>query len=211
MAVTTTSVGIADNTGTKQSFATLTDPAGLQRSVTSTDTPGVASYRCTANFTPFATAAVTMIQVKGSATKTVRVKRILVSGTSTALSASVFSIQRTTGTGAGGTAVTPTITKMDSGTVAASTAVVTHFTTAAQSSGAGATGLTNWLQFTATATTPTVAMVGPQVVFPEGSMSGNSLVLRGTADFIEIQNVSPANLGAGTVLAYTIEFEEDGS
>ena len=66
---------------------------------------------------------------------------------------------------------------------------------------------------TSTVTTPTVSGGGqPQYLFPEaGALIGQAIVLRGTADFLEIQNVAPANLAAGTVLAYSIEWSEDAS
>jgi hypothetical protein len=213
MAVTTTSISVADKNGTAQSFATLTDPASIQRSVISIDTPGVAAYRASANFTPTATSAVTMISAQGSATKTVRVKKVGISGVSTALSASVFQLQRTSALGAGGTTVTPTVAKLDSGTVAAATAVVSHYTTTLKAAGTGVGGpISMWQQFTSTVTTPTVAMLPTQPVFPEASSpAGSAIVLRGTADFLEVQNVTPANLGAGTVLAYFVEWEEDAS
>lgn len=213
MAVTTTSISVADKNGTAQSFATLTDPATIQRSVVSIDTPGVASYRASANFTPTATAAVTMISVTGSATKTVRIKRIGISGVSTALSASVFQLLRTSVLGAGGTTVSPTVAKMDNGTVAAATAVVSHYTTTLKATGTAVGGpISTFQQFTSTVTTPTVAMLPVQPVFPEAmSPAGSAIVLRGTADILEVQNVTPTNLAAGTVLAYFVEWEEDAS
>lgn len=212
MAVTTTSLAVKDGAGVSQTFATLTDPASLQRSIVSVDTPGVAAYRVSANFIPTATGAVTMIAITGSATKTVRVKRIAISGVSTALSASVFQLQRTSVLGAGGTLVAPTVAKLDSGTVAGATAVVNHWTTTLKATGTAVGGpLTMWQQNTSTVTTPTVAVLPTQTVFPENGQAGSAIVLRGTGDILEVQNVTPANLGAGTVLAYVVEWEEDGS
>lgn len=213
MAVTTTTLAVKDGSGTSQSMTTLTNPAGDERSAVSLDTPGVAAYRASANFTPTATGAVTMISITGSATKTIRIKRIGISGVSTALSASVFQLLRTTVLGAGGTTVTPTVAKMDSGTVAGATAVVSHYTTTLKATGTANGGpLSTFQQFTSTVTTPTVAMLPVQTVFPEaGTPAGSSIVLRGTSDILEVQNVTPANLGAGTVLAYFVEWEEDAS
>lgn len=212
MAVTTTSLPVKDGSGNAASFGTLTDPATLQRSIVSLDTAGVAAYRVSANFTPQPTAAVTIITVTGSATKTVRVKRIAISGVSTALSASVFQLQRTSALGAGGTLVAPTVGKLDSGTVAAATAVVNHWTTTLKATGTAVGGpLSMWQQNTSTVTTPTVAVLPTQTVFPENGQAGSAIVLRGVADILEVQNVTPTNLGAGTVLAYVVEWEEDGS
>jgi hypothetical protein len=66
--------------------------------------------------------------------------------------------------------------------------------------------------FTTTVTTPTVAYVKQGILFPEeGSPAGQSIVLRGTSEILCVTNSTPANLGAGTVLAYTIEWREDAS
>lgn len=169
-------------------------------------------FRVSANFTPQATAGVTVITITGSATKTVRVKSIVLSGVSTALSSSTFQLQRTSALGAGGTLVAPTVAKNDTQTGTA-TAVVNHWTTTLKAAGTAVGGpLHTWQQFTNTVTTPTVAYIEPYSVFPfKGVPIGQALVLRGVADFFEIQNVTPTNLGAGTVLAYSVEWEEDAS
>lgn len=207
----TPSVSVRDGSGTAQSFAVLQDAASIERSVISLDTPGVQAYRASANFTPTATGAVTMITITGSATKTVRVKRIAISGVSTALSASVFQLVRVAALGAGGTLVAPTVAKLDTASAAA-TAVVNHWTTTLKATGTGAGGpISMWQQNTSTVTTPTVAVLATQTVFPENGQAGQAIVLRGIAEILEVQNVTPANLGAGTVLAYVVEWEEDAS
>lgn len=215
MAVTTTSISVKDASGTSQSLAVFTDPASVLRQIVSLDDAGMAVYRASANFTPQATNAVTLISIQGSASKTVRVRRITLCGVSTALSASNFCLQRTTALGAGGTTVSPTIQKVDSGTVASATALVSHYTATLKAAGTGSVanqGLANWLQHTSTVTTPTVAVVPTTSVWPDaGGPAGQTIVLRGTADFLEVQNVTPASLGAGTVLAYVIEWVEDAS
>lgn len=212
MAVTTTSVSVYDSSGTAQSMTTLTDPASLQRSAVSLDTPGVASYRAAATFTPQATGAVTLISIKGSATKTIRVKRILLGGHSTANAETTIGLQRTSALGSGGTTVTPTTAKMDSGTVAASTGVVSHYTTTLKAAGTATDGPLSIQEFTTgVITTPTVP-TPMQSLFPEtGSLSGSALVLRGTSDFIEVQNLNAGNLSTATVLTYMVEWEEDNS
>lgn len=171
------------------------------------------TYRFSASFTPQATAAVTLISIQGSATKTVRVTRILLGGASTALSvAPIIALQRTSALGAGGTTVNPTASKNDSQVVAA-TAVVAHYTATLKAAGTGVGGpLSTQRLFTDTVTTPTVASRAGIMLFPEyGAPIGQALVLRGTADFIEIQNVNAGNLAAGTVLEYAIELVEDAS
>jgi hypothetical protein len=172
------------------------------------------TYRASANFTPTATAAVTMITVTGSATRTVRIKRILIGGVSTAVSQSIFILQRTSALGAGGTAVAPTIALLDRGAAAAyaaATAVVNHYTTTLKATGTVVGGpISTWNQQTGVVTTPATLGLGfLQPVFPENGAGGSAIVLRGATDYLEVQNSTPANLGAGTVLCYVVEFEED--
>lgn len=213
MAVTTASVTYKDGSGTNGSAAALADPAGLNRAVVSMDEAGAAVYRASATFTPQPTAGVTLITFTGSATKTCRIRRILLGGHSTANAETTIALQRTTALGAGGTAVPPNVAKVDSGTVAAATGVVNHYTTTLKAAGT-ATGvgpITTVEFFTGVITTPTVA-IGMQQIWPDvGSPIGQSIVVRGIADFIEVQNTNAGNLSAGTVLSYAVEWVEDAS
>lgn len=207
-----TAITVRDGNNAAQTIPTLADLTGNQASCVSLDT-GRQCYKVSANFTPQATAAVTLISVTGSATKTVRIKRILIGGVSTALSASVFQLVRTSVLGAGGTTVSPTVGKLDVNSAAA-TALVSHYTATLKATGTAVGGpLSTQLITTSTVTTPTVALAGvPQAMFPEfGAPIGQAIVLRGTSDILEVQNLTPVNLGAGTVLTYAIEWEEDAS
>lgn len=169
------------------------------------------TYRASASFTPFATAALALVTVIGSATKTVRIQRILIGGVATALADTLFRLTRVSVIGTGGTVVAPTIAKNDTNSAAA-TAVVQHYTTAAQSTGTVVSALSHWRQFIATVTTPATAYTNPTYqVFPECGIGGQSLVLRGVADMIQIENLNAGNLGAATVLEYVIEWVEDAS
>ena len=212
MAVTTSSISIKDGSANSQSGAVLADPAGIFHSVVSTDEAGMAVYRTSASFTPYGTADRTLISIKGSATKTVRVRKILISGTGTAAGATLWLLSRTTALGTGGTAVNPTVAKNDSGTVAAGTAVVAHYTTAAQSLGSGPVTLATWMQTVAIVTLPTTGPLVFTSVFPDygASSIGQALVLRGTSDFLEIGNAA-GNVTAGAIIQYVIEWVEDGS
>jgi len=201
-----------DGNNAAQSMAAFQDAASINYAGMSLDSTRQV-YRASANFTPQATAGVTVITITGSATKTVRIKRLLLGGVSTALSASVFALQRTSALGAGGTLVAPTVGKLDT-LSAAATAVVNHWTTSLKAAGTPVGGpLSTQLITTSTVTTPTVALAGvPQAMFPEfGAPIGQAIVLRGVADILEVQNIAPTNLGAGTVLTYMVEWEEDGS
>ena len=191
--------------------------AGNNIPVVSLDSTRV-TYRASANFTPTATGAVTIISITGSATKTVRIKRIFLGGVSTAVSISTFMLQRVTALGAGGTTVTPTVALLDRGAsqaYAAATAVVSHYTTTLKATGTTLQGgpITTRQIGTNVVTTPATAWIEAYApLFPEGGAPiGSAIVLRGTSEILEVQNVTPANLGAGTVLAYVVEWEEDAS
>ncbi len=205
-------ITVRDGNNAAQTVESFPDLAGNQISAVSLDN-GRQVYRASANFTPQATAAVTIISLQGSATKTVRVHRVMMGGVSTAVSASVFQLVRTTALGAGGTTVTPTVAKLDSASAAA-TAVAQHYTATLKATGAGASGpIVTRAVGTNVVTTPATAWIEPLApLFPEAGMPvGQAIVLRGVAEFLEIQNVTPANLGAGTVLSYIIEWSEDAS
>jgi len=151
--------------------------------------------------------------VTGSATKTVRIRKILLGGVSTANASVILQLLRTSALGAGGTLTTPTVAKVDSGTVASATATVTHTTATLKATGTANGGpLSSWRQFTSVVTTPTV-MPSFQLIFPEmGSGFGSqSIVLRGATDYLECQLVGGGNLSAGTVLEYMVEWSEDAS
>jgi hypothetical protein len=211
MAVSTTSLSVLNSLAAAQTLATNTDPAGVQAYLVSLDRAGSAVYRASASFTPQPTAAVTMITVTGSATKTVRIKRIIITGVSTATATIPVQLIRSTALGAGGTAVPPTVAKVDSGTVAAATAVVNHYTTTLKAAGTstGIGPLTSGRLFTSKVTTPDVAIATLAFVYPEmGGPLNQSIVLRGATDFLEFQNTNAGNLSAGTVLDYAIEWEE---
>lgn len=181
----------------------------------SLDKHGVCTYRFSASFTPQATAAVTLFSVQGSATKTVRVTRIFLTGHSTANAQEIIALQRTSALGAGGTVVSPSAAKLDtkglaSAACASATSVVSHYTTTLKAAGTGVGGPLSTQDFwTGVVTTPTVAIPGV-ALFPEGGVSvSQAIVLRGTADFLEVQSVNASNLSAGTVLQYVVELEEE--
>lgn len=206
-----TPVNVKNSSSTVTPMAALQDASSNNVPMQSLDS-NRPTYRASANFTPQPTAAVTLISVTGSASKTIRIKRITISGVSTALSSSTFQLLRTSVLGAGGTTVTPTVAKLDT-TSATATATVSHYTATLKATGTAVGGpIDTFQQFTTTVTTPTVAYVEAQCVFPpKGAPIGQAIVLRGIADILEVQNVTPTNLAAGTVLAYTVEWEEDAS
>lgn len=204
-------VPILDQSSTKQNFSVAVDAAGQNMArVTLDDT--LPTYRYSGSFTPFGTADRTVISIVGSATKTRRVKRILVMGTGTAAGSSLWEMNRTSALGTGGTAVNPTATLLDKNFPAVSAAAaVAHYTTAAQTRGTVVGLLSTWTQNVSIVTLPTTGPVGWTPVFPEyGSAAGSALVLRGVADFIEIGNVA-GNVTSGAIIQYMIEIIEDAS
>lgn len=206
-----TPIIVRDGNNAAQSMSALQDGAGYNSTTVSLDT-GRATYRAAGNFTPQATGAVTLISIQGSATKTVRIKRIGVGGVATANVQQIFQLLKTSALGAGGTAVAPTVTPLDSASPAG-TAVVQHYTTTLKATGTAIGGpltMAN-VQLSVTAV-PTVGVLPVTQMFPEfGAPVGQAIVLRGTSQYLEVQNVLAANLGAGSVLCYFIEWEEDNS
>jgi len=202
---------VRDGNNAAQSIAATQDTSGFHASVISVDS-GKATYRAAANFTPQATGAVTLISIQGSATRTVRIKRIGVGGVATGSGQAIVQLLKTSALGAGGTTVTPTPTPLDSASAAA-TAVVQHYTTSLKATGTaigGPLSMAN-VQLCVTAV-PITSPPAQTQLFPEfGAPIGQAIVLRGAAQYLEVQNVAAANLAAGTVLCYFIEWEEDAS
>jgi hypothetical protein len=202
-----------DSTGAQKSAAVHQDAASNAIPIVSLDS-SKATYRAAAVFTPYATGALQLFQIVGSATKTVRVKRVGVAPTTTTAAASISGyLLRASTAGASGTAVTPTIAKMDSGNTVAATAVVTHYTTAAQTVGTAVGVLSQFVVGVPIVSVPTVTIpCGMQMIFPEyGSAIGAAIVLRGTSDFLQVVNTTPANFANAVSLSYFIEWEEDAS
>lgn len=203
-------VTVLDGNNASKSMGAFQDASSVNYPAFTSDST-VPTYRASATFTPFATAALALVTVIGSASKTVRIRRVLIGGVATALADTLFRATKVSVIGTGGTAVAPTIAKMDSA-AAAATAVVQHYTTAAQSTGTVTSALSHWRQFIATVTTPATAYTNPTYqVFPECGIGGQAIVLRGTSEMFQIENLNAGNLGAGTVLEYVVEWVEDAS
>lgn len=209
---------VRDGNNAAQNVSALTDLAG-NLIPSSTWDNGRQTYRASSLFTPFATAPVTYLSIIGSATKTVRVQRIGLWMVATANASVGLCLTRGTALGTGGTAVTPTVQKLDTASAAA-TAVVKHYTTAAQS---GATGTStssciSSINLTGNLVAETVQIFAPaaySMLFPEGGMVGQCLVLRGTGDILEVQmqlgQSGGANGPPAMQMGYFVEWAEDGS
>lgn len=206
-----TPIIVRDGNNAAQSISAFQDPSGYNASCFSLDT-GRATYRAAANFSPQVTGAVTVLSIQGSATKTVRIKRIGLSGVSTGAGQNVYLLQKTSALGAGGTTVTPTATPLDSASPAA-TAVVQHYTTTLKAAGTPIGGPLSAANVqTCVTAVPTTGVPAQTLLFPEaGAPIGQAIVLRGAAQYLEVQNAAAANLAAGTVLCYFVDWEEDNS
>lgn len=208
---------VKDGNNASQNIQAFQDASSNSAQAVSLDSTQ-ATYRTGALFTPFATAPVTFFSIIGSATKTVRVKRIGVWIVATANASLGVTLNKGTALGTGGTVVSPAITKMDSGSAAA-TAVVKHYTTAAQSAATGSTtAILSTANLTGNLVAETVQIYAPQainVLFPESGVGGQALVLRGTAEIIELQlslgQSGGANGPPAMQMGYFVEFVEDGS
>lgn len=207
-----------DKNNATQSILALQDGAGVNIPQFGQDSTQ-ATYRVSSLFIPFATAPVTYISIVGSATKTVRIKRIALWMVATANASVGLSLARGTALGTGGTAVSPAVQKLDTNSAAA-TAVVKHYTTAAQSAATGSslTAFLATMNLTGNLVAETVQIFAPaalSVLFPESSVGGQSLVLRGTGDIIEVQMLLGQSGGANgppaMQLGYMVEFVEDAS
>lgn len=215
MAVTTTSLSIKDGGGNSQSFATSTDPAGLQRAIISQDDAGQAYYRASILFTLGVATPTAVFVLQGSATKTVRIKMIKLQGWSTTSGVMKFKVSRRSTAGTLGSAVLtaiPTQGQNDKGTVAASTLTISSVGTANYTTlgtltsimDAGVVGFNK------------AAEVGNTTPFisPTPMGNGQALILRGTSDWITVDGGADAGgdaVPAGGIVCAAFEWVEDGS
>lgn len=161
------------------------------------------------SFTPVASATSPTFSIQGSASKTVRITRIVVTtscltGTATPFKSDLV-LQKFSALTGGTTGSTPTGTLMDSGN-AAQTAICLQYsavpTTATAIGGLTAAELIQMISATATANGIT------RNEFTFGDKNGQACVLRGTAQFLGI-TINP--LGTTPLMSVTIEWAEDNS
>ena len=148
-----------------------------------------------------------VVQLIGSVTKTVRLKRIMVSGQATTAKQWPLSIIRRAAAITGGTPVSPAITKFDITNDATPTAVVSHYTAlgSIQAANPASSVLAIWdLTLTAPATN------AYPVIMDFTTRTDKAFILRGVADCI-VLNLGGGALTAGEKLSYYFEWEEDAS
>ena len=145
-----------------------------------------------------------LVTIFGSATKTVRIKSVTVSGCAGAGTAGSMdvSLVKRSAVNTTGTSSAPTIVKFDSADDAA-TATVKQYSANASALGAGVTLATKNLNLG-------LAGAGGTVNFEFANCNDKALVLRGVLQGLAI-NLNGAAVPSGGVLTYAIEWEEDVS
>lgn len=193
----------ADSAGNKL----LNAPGGLALPV-SDDTSKAGYCYSGISFAPVA-APTDIIQIQGSATKTIRIKRIRLGGVATAAGNMPAQLIRRSAADSGGGTVLTAITagKLDT-TDAAATAVISTIGTAnpgALGAAVGGVLRTGRVQMTAVGT----GLAANELVWEFGKNS-KAAVLRGVADFLCI-NLNGAAIPAGGLIDWEILEEEDAS
>lgn len=158
------------------------------------------TYSATTPVFTLASAATDVCSLQGSATKRVKIRRIIVGGAATAVASDPAEIIKRSTAGTGGTQVLDTMVPYDASSAAA-TALAEHFTANVTVGTVVGVIQTQWLTF-ANLTTG----VGTPVVFTFGEL-GQPLVLRSAAQNVTV-NLNGATF-AGGVLTCTFEWTED--
>ncbi|MGH6836821.1 MAG: hypothetical protein ACREC9_15065 [Methylocella sp.] len=158
-------------------------------------------------FAPVATPT-DIVVIQGSATKTIRVKRIKITGAATSAGNMPAQLIKRTSAGTLGSAVLTAITtaKHDTNDPAATAVVSTVGTANYTTLGTSAGGVgADRLQMAALATG-----VAAPVVWDFATRQDKAFVLRGAAEFLNV-NLNGATVPAGGVIDIEIEIEEDNS
>lgn len=179
--------------------------AGVGCSFTQNGIPSYAkTYRVSTYAQPWASQSGDLIQIQGSASKTIRVTKIIVSGQATAGAFAGITLQRHSTADSGGTCTAQTGTSVglvDSANTAPAATV--SLCTAAATAGTSAGTVEVCRLFVGpvgTAATPDVC------VFSYGVNDDQMLTLRGATDFI---GLNTASFGSGGVVDVTFEWVEE--
>lgn len=213
MTVTTTNLTVLDSTSTKQSLATLTDPAGIERYVVSQDAAGAAVYRASILYTLGVATPTEVVVIQGSATKTCRLTLVKVQGWSTTAGVMKWKLSRRSAAGTLGSAVLtaiPTQGKNDSGTLASATMVISTVGTANY----GTPGTLSAILDCGVVGFNLAAQINNSVPWTPVANAAQAIVLRGVADWITLDGGADAGgdaVPSGGVALITVEWIEDGS
>ena len=159
------------------------------------------TYGVGAIMVPVTGANTTLVEIAGSASKTVKVNRITFAATK-ATTAETWNVKinKTSAAATGGTAVVPAVVPYDSAD-AAGTAVVSHFT-AAPTVG---TAIADIMQFKYTAL---IAPAQTVLVVIEFGKMGKCPTLRGIAETLAI-DITGTTTGHASSVTYSIEWTEE--
>jgi hypothetical protein len=166
------------------------------------------TFKYAGTFTPVATPT-DVLMIKGSATTTLRIKRIALGGVATANGNMLATLlRRSTQYTTQGTAVFNTVTagKMDPSDASATGVVSTIGTANLTSVGTLVANLGQSRLFMPTTATGTPA----PLVWEFATRQDKALIVRGVSDFIFL-NLNGGAVPAGGVIDYDIEIEEDAS
>ena len=203
-----TTLTVKDSTGATATMSLIADPNNssakaskvvVDEALNAKDTFATGANSFTLPATP-----TDVIEIKGSATKTVRIKKIILSGVASTAKQWPVKIIRRVSSIADGVAVTAVATKFDTSDPAA-TAVARHFTTLGTLVAANPE---NSVLFAADMTLTAPATATAPLVFDFSRNMDKALVLRGAADCIVI-NLGGGALAAGEKLSWSCEWEED--
>lgn len=164
------------------------------------------TFRYAGNFSPVATPTDVLL-IQGSATKTLRIKRIALGGIATANGNMPVSLVRRSAAPTGGTLAAIAGGAHDAVNDGAATGVVSKFTANATSVGTAVATIGQGRVFFITTATG-----GPPapLVWEFATRQDKAFILRGSSDYLAI-NLGGGALTAGAVLDFEIELEEDAS
>ena len=154
--------------------------------------------------TLYSTAAAVLVEIVGSATKTVRVKKIVVWGQCATKFFTELEFLRSTSVSGSGSANVGTIGVHDLNDATA-TAVINYYTAAATYGTGHAIMGARYMGVMA----PAATNIAMPVTWDFCVNNDKPLILRGTGDVIQVYNTI-TGLGAGT-FGYEVEWEEDNS
>lgn len=146
-----------------------------------------------------AASATDIINIRGSASRLVKVRRIVLTGVNTTLLNVKIDVIRRSSANTGGTSTTTTVAQNDT-TDPAATAVVTTYTVNPTSLGASA-GIIRSRSITASVTDPPIQSV--EMIF--GQNGSKAILLRGASEFLGITGTATGSF----TIRYSIEWTEE--
>lgn len=195
---------------------TLGDPSTNAGVAPVTSTSGVAvelrhsqlaTYSVSSGPVTLATLAGDIVTITGSATKTVKITRLVLSSTQTTAGVNIFNLTRRSSANSGGTSNSPTIASHDSLNSAA-TATALAYTVNPTSTGTFAGRL--WTG-SVSAPAPATAGIGSAMVELDfNAMFGQPITLRGTSEVLALNfNYGQQAVPTGLVLFYEFDWTEE--